>query len=524
MSTQPFLICLLLFIFISNFFSSSSEKIFSPEVISPRKKIILIPLDSRPPCKDFVIDAAKISNAEIICPDYQLLDYFTIPSEINKIRNWLIKNSAQSDAIILSIDQILYGGLIASRENNLTDEQIDSLERFLIDLRNSSNVPIYAFSILPRLQPQQSIDNFFQRRALIAYSRFRGMIHENIFVDDEMIFETLNEIKDEKLKIYIGHFKAAEKLNQRLIELTQKNILDRLIIGVDDGEKFSIQNELADNLRINNEKISLIHGADEIALTLLAEIFQKNLKICVQYCDDDTAEKILPYMAIPIKNVVGEKISQLKLKVIDSPDKADFTLFIFVNDKFDSYKKISSFNKINNLIKNNYKVALVDLSENFNKDETLLPVLIRRGVAINSLIAYAGWNTASNSIGTAISQAVLYQNPYENLIFLNQRFLEDYFYLKDAIDTVNHALKLSGSYDTSYLDYGTEYEFATKIMRVAMNKKISDYKKSSSFQKEIEIDGHKIIPKDFEVNMNYGWPRTFEIRLKIKNFTCVEVK
>ena len=497
----------------------------------PTKKIILIPLDSRPPCTDFVIDAARIANVEVITPSSKDLDYFTIPGETIKTRQWLLNNCKETDAIIISIDQLLYGGLIAARESSLTDRDIDSLADYLITLhRMIPNTPIYAFSILPRMQPQQSIDNYQQRRALMAYSRLLGLAHAGLPADDESIFEALSEISYDNLNIYLGHFNECEKLNHRLIELSRDGILDRLVIGLDDGEKHSIQNLLIDNLQqfIANtqsvDKISLIHGADEIALTLIAELVNSNdIKVCVKYNDCSVSSKVLPFMAVPIETVVNEKLNQLQLTRVDDPAEADFTLFVSVNGADDSNADF-----IAELIEAGYKVAMVDLGEHFDEDETLLPILINRGVAINSLIAYASWNTASNSIGTAISQAVIAingSNTLENLRFLNQRFIEDQFYLKDVIDTVNYALKKNGSYDTSYLDYGTEYEFATFVMRTTMAKRIADYKCSNAFKAPVVIDGgHKIRLKDFDFEMKYPWPRTFEIRLKINELVYIEVK
>ena len=175
----------------------------------------------------------------------------------------------------------------------------------------------------------------------------------------------------------------------------------------------------------------------------------------------------------------------------------------------------------------------MDLSANFDKNETLLPVLISRQIPVNSLVAYSGWNTASNSIGTAISQATLFTTSFrsdeqkprnfllklykDNLTFLNQRFIEDQFYLKDGIDTVNHALKRSGSYDTSFLDVGTEYEFASFVLKVVMSKRISDYKQTVAFNLPIRIntdnDSFKLRVKDLTAKMAFPWVRTFEIDL-----------
>ena len=151
--------------------------------------------------------------------------------------------------------------------------------------------------------------------------------------------------------------------------------------------------------------------------------------------------------------------------------------------------------------------------------------MINRAIPINSLIAYSGWNTASNAIGIALSQAVIAingDNTIENLRFLNQRFLEDQFYLKDVIDTVNHALKKVGSYDTSYLDYGTEFEFATFVMRATMSKRVADFKCSRAFRAPLKISRKELYLKDFDFSISYPWARSFEVRLKIDNLAVYE--
>ena len=499
---------------------------FTPK-ISFAKNILLIPLDSRPPCTDFVEDLASISNYKLILPPKKFLDYFTLPGEIDNLRRWLINEveTEEIDAIILSIDQITSGGLIASREKNLSKEDIESLNNFLIDFREKfSNVPIYAFNILPRMNPPASIDNFFQRRALMALSRLIGRSHSGLIVDDESLFEVYSEITPDNLNRYLNIFKMNRQLSERLIDLTNKKIIDKIIFGMDDAEKFSIQNVLVDELKNysdRNDKIIFTHGADEIALTLIAEIVEKDFnytpKIFIQYNEVETAKKIMPYMSATIDEVVREKIFQLHGEIVNDQNNADFILFVAVDDT-------NSVDVIKNLIESQKKIALVDLSTHFTKSEILLPKLIAAEIPINSLIAYSGWNTASNSIGTALSQAIIFQasneNFIENLRFLNQRFIEDYIYLKDVIDGVNIALKKSGSYDTSFLDYGTEYEFATFVMRTLMTKKIFDFKNSNAFKQPIKINNKRIRLKNFSTEMKYFWPRTFEIKLKIDNLIC----
>ena len=65
--------------------------------------------------------------------------------------------------------------------------------------------------------------------------------------------------------------------------------------------------------------------------------------------------------------------------------------------------------KIKKYLEQGKKVALVDLSKHFSANEVLFPTLLKEDVPINELTSYAGWNTASNSIGTALANAVIYK-------------------------------------------------------------------------------------------------------------------
>lgn len=81
-------------------------------------KIAYIPLDNRPCNYDFILKAAKIKGIDIITPTEEKLGKFTTHGDVEYIRKWLM-NLRNVDYLILSIDMLAYGGLIASREMNL---------------------------------------------------------------------------------------------------------------------------------------------------------------------------------------------------------------------------------------------------------------------------------------------------------------------------------------------------------------------------------------------------------------------
>ena len=129
--------------------------------------VILVPLDGRPPCRQFVIDAGRIGGTEVVTPPHELQDYYSQPGDTKAMRRWLLEEVAKgtTDAVFLSVDQLLYGGLLTAREKQATSAEVEEFLAFLRELHEANPaVPIYAFSILPRLTPQDTIDGYDERR------------------------------------------------------------------------------------------------------------------------------------------------------------------------------------------------------------------------------------------------------------------------------------------------------------------------------------------------------------------------
>ena len=95
------------------------------------QKILLVPLDGRPPCRQFVLDAGELAGAEILTPPGEIQDYYTQPGDTKALGPWLESNISGCDAVILSIDQLLYGGLLAAREANKTPAEMTAMLDFL---------------------------------------------------------------------------------------------------------------------------------------------------------------------------------------------------------------------------------------------------------------------------------------------------------------------------------------------------------------------------------------------------------
>lgn len=506
-------------------------------------RVLLVPLDGRPPCRQFVIDAGKISGTDVIVPPSAIQDYYSQPGETKEMRAWLLAQQ-DADAIIVSIDQILYGGLLAAREHEASTAEIEEMIFFLRALRAAHpKTPIYAFSILPRLMPQDTIDGYEERRDLVAYSRLAGKKAAGLPVDEAELARLKDAIPPENLARYLAHFSENAAMSERLIDLAQEGVLSRLVLGQDDSEAYGIPNiekyALSAYLAqkgLTEAQVFLTHGADEIALTLLAAWKNDQAgfhpKIYPHYNHPESEETTMPYMAVSTGDCAREKIRLIGGTLVDAPENADLVLAISTNDsEKDTLGSRAPFAAWLDETAQEKDVALVDLSRHFTAEETVLPQLLARHFPIHTLAAYAGWNTTSNALGTALAESTLYRASLaeekgastrlaitaENARFLDNRIMEDYFYLKNTIDTVNRTLKKAGYQNTADLDLTRNYRWANAMLQKSMKKSLAHYKSTPSFRSPFPIQkegGEQLHLHDITLDTSYPWPRTFEIYLE----------
>ena len=508
-------------------------------------KLILIPLDTRPPCQKMVVDAGKMAGVQIITPPSEIMDYYTKEGDTKKIQKWLMDNIDKSDGVIVSIDQLLHGGLLASRESGTKQDESQILLKFMRDLKTKAkDKPIYAFNVLPRITPPPTLESDSKKMIKISRLIDEISIFEN--EDDIKLLADLKEdIKQEDLDIYLDLFRRNTALNKELINLAKEGIITKLVIGQDDGEDFGIPNmekkslvNYVHSLGIGNDVVMITKGADEVALSLLANFVQKKAnyqpKVYVEYNDEKAMRTVMPFMAGSVGSTVEEKLVMANAKKVNSPQEAGLILYVFIgNDENMSTQRQSAL-KIKKYLEQGKKVALVDLSKHFSANEVLFPTLLKEDVPINELTSYAGWNTASNSIGTALANAVIYKAirptfnttndmlavEYNRLNINYERFLEDYYYLKEVIDVMNITLKNHGYENVNDLDMEHNYIWMNKLLQSDMQKRANQLNNSEVFKMPFKVQTPEgvfdLTIRNLQVDVFFPWPRTFEVYLDVR--------
>lgn len=511
-----------------------------------RYKVILIPLDSRPPCQKMVVDAGKMAGVQIITPPSEIMDYYTQKGDTQAMQQWLLDNIDKTDGAIISIDQLLHGGLLASREAQTKPEEIERLLYILNAVHQKApDKPIYAFNVLPRITPPPTLDS--PSKKIIKISRLIDEIATFNNADDIKELEKVRaDIKEEDLQTYLNLFKNNTALNKDLINLTAQNVLTKFVIGQDDGEDFGVPNmekkALANYLHSQNiaqDKVMITKGADEVALSLLASFVQDKTqynspKVYVEYNDAQAVGTIMPFMAGSVGSTVKEKLAMANAIEVTSPAKAGLILYVYIGNDNNLETRRKSALAIKKYLAQGKKVALVDLSKHFLATETLFPELIKQDVPINELTAYSGWNTASNSIGTALADAIIYKAirpefnttndilalEFNRLTILYNRYMEDYYYLKDIIDTINVTLHNNNYPNENDLDLQHNYRWVNMLLQNSMDKRADYLWRTKSAQTPFTVQtpegNYKLTIRHLQAEAYFPWPRTFEIYMNAK--------
>ncbi|GMA99283.1 DUF4127 family protein [Pelosinus sp. IPA-1] len=501
--------------------------------------VILLPLDSRPPCTQFVEQLAHMAGIKLLIPEPELLDNYKSLANKQELRIWLTQVSKQADAAIISTDMLIHGGLLASRlSSGTTDDTKEVLHLLTRVHQENPQLKMYVFSIIPRLLIADNKENIIFQKDMLKYSVLKDQVYTFENAEDiKKIRSVEKQIPDTIINRYTAMYENNSKLNKTLMDMVESGVLAGLVVGQDDGQPFGIPNINKQQLQyqllqtpLSANKVFITRGTDEVALTLLGHIVMEfsneHPKVFVTYSTADAGQITMPFMPHTVAKTVQEKLKIAGAIEVQNTDEADFVLYVHIGNQNTKSDLIPAAKEVKKLLDQGYKVALVDLTENFNISETLLPILIKQDVAIPKLIAYAGWNTTSNSIGTAVTQACIFSKAVskptslsntmglykENLEFLTARFLDDLYYQKEINPYINKELQRLhiDPYNLGTAYYQTNY----KIQRMMISKGVHLFREGL-FNKPITINStqgaQEIIITDLELQTYLPWQRTFEI-------------
>lgn len=383
-------------------------------------KIAFLPIDNRPVCYTLAKYIAQIDESiEFFLPPRECLGDLTKAADIENLISWL-ENLPKVDSLILSLDTLVYGGLIPSRRSTETlGELKERLARIKPLLRNKK---VYAFSSVMRIS-----NNNYNEEEKEYWSKFGKKIFEYSFSGGV----NKADIPDEILDDYLATRKRNFEVNKIYLAWQKEGLFDTLIFSKDDCAEKGFNVEEAKELEKLGGKTKT--GADEIPLSLLARSIYKKIKVFPEFLEPDCKNLISNYEDVSIeKSVLG----QLELAgfEVSSPDEADIVLIVnnFRNKQGELVMGWDTEPFDGKLVLPNKPFAVADVRFANGADNAFVKQLLEK-IDLENFYGYAGWNTSANTLGSLLCAIkVKWQaKQYNSQAFAKLelvRFLDDWAY------------------------------------------------------------------------------------------------
>ena len=444
--------------------AGTTAPVDDPVDASPRPVVAYVPLDDRPDNVERVVYLAESVGYALEMPDADLYRTRLDGQPLNgngtqfgdpyALYEWVLEQEAAGcDRYILSLDQMLYGGLVNSRETAVnvavhpdigTILLSDLLEDLMTALSADPNNTVWLLDSVMRLAPTRgynggTLDNYNLIRAFGSAPRqvLEGseLTLENIFQGygrapngESTIYDDIHRENDvaDNYDAVLRSMEARER-KLRLSDEVQHILAQpgyehfRLLIGIDDSslENCIQTNEIAylrRGLRTDAEgKLFdwLLSGVDDLAFKAVARMYLDevngfwNNTAAVRYFGGSENAPACDYDFQPLTEIVEEHFSFFGLEAAD-PEHAALQVLILTQPQDESAKQTyckALVNALQECRKNHRPTVVIDAGN--GRYGTMFHELLTKEAELGWLVSYAGFLDMAIVTGTALSHGAV---------------------------------------------------------------------------------------------------------------------
>jgi hypothetical protein len=500
---------------------------------SKPKRLLYLPLDERFTTRDLFLSFAGITPYQVITPDKTMLPQKKQLPDIKALMDWTANTTDRTEAAIISADMLLYGGLIASRTSADTLADVQERLKVLEEIRvKNPRMPIFISTTVMRMPQYSSSDEEPDYYALYGREIFLYSQHSHRYEvlknpEDNKTAETYkNKIPKEVLEDYLTRRERNFQINKRLIELVRKNVINRLVITLDDNAEYGLfKKEAAELEKLSNDLrdlVAIYPGADEAQLPLLSRLVlgTKRIPVYIVYRFPEARRLIPSFEGQALEESVEQQVLAAGGVIVDNPNKAACILYVnnfsdkqlFAGTQIErrAEEKISLENLLlkSGITIKKGKIYILADNRYYNGSDVQFIDSIFSGKINPDQIAYAGWNTSGNTLGSAIAMGLLrsginqtkfVSQRYKKLLW--SRFIEDWAYMVEGREELKKDMKQRNI--NAFAETALEKEYESR-MKSFLNSKAGIV--------------NTFLRTDYSVNrVFFPWHRHFEIGFEIQN-------
>lgn len=396
-------------------------------------KIALAPLDERPVNTRYPQQIAALVGAEVLLPPLSLRGSRRSPANTEAVSAWLMEQASTVDGVVASVEYLAWGNLINSRIS--TDTIATGLARLApLAQATERGATVYAFALITRVSNANDCveEPLYWKELGTRFYQLSQALHKN---DTEAITALKAQLPAASVRDWLTRRGRNHALNLAVLNLLANEKLSFLLITSDDTSPWGLPSRektwLESWISLLGEEVqsrSLMHpGADEVgsALTarLLCEKRGKQPRIFPLYALPGDEEITAPYEDRAVRLTVEGQIGACGGTVARTLDDADFVLGVLTPsprrtewradfaeaeraDRQPAYTRF--FQQLGELQTAGTLVALGDVAYPNGADPLAMELLLDPACPCNpaQLASFGAWNTAGNTLGTTVAQAV----------------------------------------------------------------------------------------------------------------------
>lgn len=419
------------------------------------RKIVVVPLDERPCNMLFPERLFNSDSYHIVRPEH--LGCKKQPADIEELMAFLRRECKDADGLVLSVDTLIYGGLVPSRIHQESKETLLSRMEMIRELRRENpTLLIYAFQVIMRCPNYSSSDeepDYYEQYGKDIHDAGETIHKSRCGIrTDEPIAAFLERIDPACLNDYITRREINRYMNVETLQYLRDGWLDALVIPQDDSAAYGYAAMDQESIRGKIKEYDMVDrvlvypGADEVELTLISRMINamngRCPKVYVKYAAEKARDLVPLYEGLPLAETLKYHILSAGCQLTESYEQADFILVVTAPaaPMQEAVEQLSSQGRnyeernlpeliefIKARIRENQIVTIAD-NAYANGGDIMFIHLLDKNDLLMRVGGYAGWNTSANTIGTAIAEAVelLYNGPRaQHRDFLVERYLED---------------------------------------------------------------------------------------------------
>ncbi len=502
----------------------------------PTATIAYIPLDNRPVNTYRVELLAKAAGFKILMPEEELFRTALDGQPLNKngtqhgdgasLLAWL--ENTVADYYVISVDQIMSGGLVNSRHMSEITDEMQKTDRLLAALEGKKAV---LFDTVMRLAPTVGYAGYTlaEYKALRAYGKLPRPLLSGELTADEVIanYSVPTDLAGDVAAQYLAARTRKIKISEHLLSKISKSDNIHLYYGIDDASTGNtIQtNEIA-FIEQNLANGQIFAGTDEMGLLAVTRAVRNHYNgghiqsVTVRYFGIDPDAPADIYDIGSLKSNISTHLTALGIEMCERGGNME--LLVLGNDT--SSALLSQYTQN---LQNKIPTMIVDLSGDYTLPREMI---FDNKMDYTYLLGYSSWNTAGNAIGIALSSGIsryLYlENEHAPVKGANSAFVRglalsfakdvSYNNAKPKID--EYIGKIGGNTDNFYgveVDCNAVLEMVQDGTPLSFGK-IANAMAGKHFLMSPSTQTVGIFPEMYISRLSFPWHRTFEAALFIE--------